>query len=188
MKFSRLGAQARRLGVTGCVLALGVAGCSSSPASRSGQAGSVPALTSASPTVPTEEADKAAVLKAYKDYERIQAKLDAAKPISVAEINSVSTNPWRAELAKIAKIDPKKYTISTGPVKVKVMDITITGTTATVMECSDTTKTTVMLMPAKFQLNSPEEPLYSRIKYVKISGKWFRSDYAEESISCEVGE
>ncbi len=184
MKFSRIGAQA--CGLAGCMVAL--AGCTSGQSSPPGAVGSVPGPMSASSSLSAEEIERAAVLKAYQDYDRIQVKIDAAKPISAAEINSVSTDPWRAELTKIAKIDPKKYVISTGPVKVKVMDISIVGTTATVMECSDTTKTTVTLMPAQFQLNSPKEPLYHRITYTKISGKWLRSAVATDEFNCEVGE
>jgi hypothetical protein len=184
MEFSRRGA--RGLGIAGCLLA--AAACTSTPAKQSAPTGSAPAASSTSPTVSSAEAEKAAVLKAYQAYAPIQKKLDAAKPISAAEINAVSTGPWRAQLTKRAKPDPDNYVVSTGPVPEKVISITVTGTSAVVVICRDETKIKVLRMPAKLPLNAPSEPLEKRITYTKAAGTWLFFDLESVNQTCEVGQ
>jgi hypothetical protein len=165
---------------------LGLGGCSEDSPSPAGPVASV----SVSPTLSDEEreeADKAAITKVYQAYGGIQAKLDAGKPIPAAEINAVTTDPWKTMITKRAKIDPKNWVLATGPTREVIMDITVEGDKATVIECRDTTKTKFSRMPGGSPIESPEKPILGRSTFIKTSGSWLMSNYVSDSASCEMG-
>ncbi|MGL5828868.1 MAG: hypothetical protein ACRC0L_04780 [Angustibacter sp.] len=180
-------ASRRIVALAGCTALIALGACSTKQTPTANPFPTESTSPSAS-TISTEEADKAAITKVHSAYAVLRAKLNAGKSLTTTEINAVSTGTWRAHLTKRAKINPEKWTLITGPTKDKIYGITVTGNTATLMQCRDTTQAKAYIMPTRVPLESTIRPFLSRITFTKSSGTWLMSNLVAESNNCEIGE
>jgi hypothetical protein len=177
------------LSLTVIALPLLLANCSDNPPPKpvaiNTSSGPSPSTSNATPSLETEKAE---ILKVRKAYGRIFPKFGAGENISMAEIDTLTAEPWRTQLLNYNKSPQAQRPVTQGGFIEQVVKLEVNESQATLAECQDHTKEKTTIGIEKRVLNSPSKPELTNFTFIRTSKGWQISNIKTTRVACTMKE